>query len=402
MKLSPVNQKRWKRFHQNKRAFICLIIFSILTIISMGSEIVFNDKALMVKYKGDYYFPIVQDQIPAKTFGLEGDSEANYLTLQNQFNNSDNFVVMPLVPFSADTIDKIDTQELDKKINLIDQSYNKKANQIKTEKSDSATIKTLLFELNIEKNLKKGALEELKYHPLPPNLEQQHYLGTDSNGRDIFSRLSYGYRIAIGFALILLVINYSIGVSIGCLMGYVGGWFDLIVQRIIEVLSNVPFLYVIIIIAAIIREKGGTMGFWSLVGIYAFFGWMGMTWYMRTTTFKEKSREYILAARANGASNSRIIFSHILPNVMSLLVTFIPFSISGSIVGLTSLDYLGYGLPKGTPSWGELIKLGIELIHAPWIITSVVCIMSIVLFLINSVGEGVRDAFDPKQVSTYE
>jgi len=368
----------------------------------MGSEIVFNDKALMVKYKGDYYFPIVQDQIPAKTFGLEGDSEANYLTLQNQFNNSDNFVVMPLVPFSADTIDKIDTQELDKKINLIDQSYNKKANQIKTEKSDSATIKTLLFELNIEKNLKKGALEELKYHPLPPNLEQQHYLGTDSNGRDIFSRLSYGYRIAIGFALILLVINYSIGVSIGCLMGYVGGWFDLIVQRIIEVLSNVPFLYVIIIIAAIIREKGGTMGFWSLVGIYAFFGWMGMTWYMRTTTFKEKSREYILAARANGASNSRIIFSHILPNVMSLLVTFIPFSISGSIVGLTSLDYLGYGLPKGTPSWGELIKLGIELIHAPWIITSVVCIMSIVLFLINSVGEGVRDAFDPKQVSTYE
>ena len=402
MKLSPVNQKRWQRFHQNKRAFICLIIFFVLTMISMSAELFFNDQALIVKYKGDYYFPFIQDQIPAETFGLEGTSEADYLKLRSQFKDSDNFVIMTLVPFSADTIDNIDTQVLDKKIIAVDQLYDKKISSLSQKTSNSDKNKNLLFDLNIERNLKKGRLEELKYHPLPPNANQGHYLGTDSNGRDIFSRLTYGYRIAIGFALILLLINYSIGVSVGCLMGYVGGWFDLIVQRIIEVLSNVPFLYVIIIIAAIIREKGGTMGFWSLVGIYAFFGWMGMTWYMRTTTFKEKSREYILAARANGASNSRIIFSHILPNVMSLLVTFIPFSISGAIVGLTSLDYLGYGLPKGTPSWGELIKLGIELIHAPWIITSVVFTMSLVLFLINSVGEGVRDAFDPKQISTYE
>ena len=400
IKLSPINKKRWQRFRSNKRALICLYAFSIITLMSMSSEVFFNDKALIVKHQDQYYFPFIQNNIPAKTFGLDDEGEADYRQLQKLFLNSDNYVLMPIIPFSADTIDPIEIDQLEKKISLIDKLYDEKVQDL--HKTNNETTDKQKFDLNIQRNSEKSSIEQLKYHPLPPNSSNKHYLGTDSNGRDIFARLSYGYRIAIGFALILLIINYSIGVSVGCLMGYAGGWFDLIVQRVIEVLSNIPFLYVIIIIAAILREKGITMGFWSLVGIYAFFGWMGMTWYMRTTTFKEKSREYVLAARANGASDARIIFAHIIPNVVSLLVTFIPFSISGAIVGLTSLDYLGYGLPKGTPSWGELIKLGIELINAPWIITSVVCVMSLVLFLINSVGEGVRDAFDPKQISTYE
>jgi microcin C transport system permease protein len=242
----------------------------------------------------------------------------------------------------------------------------------------------------------------LKYHPLPPDIESEHYFGTDPSGRDIFARLLYGYRIAICFALVLLVVTYIIGVAVGCMMGYFGGLFDLIVQRKIEILSNVPFLYVIIILAAVLREHRMEMGFWTLVGIYAFFGWMGMTWYMRTITYKEKAREYIWAAKSIGASNTHIIFKHILPNVVSLLVTFIPFSVSGSIVGLTSLDYLGYGLPKGTPSWGELIRLGTEDMDSYWIVLSVVSAMIIVLFLINSVGEAVREAFDPKKISRYE
>ncbi|NQZ58577.1 MAG: ABC transporter permease subunit [Lentisphaeraceae bacterium] len=309
---------------------------------------------------------------------------------------------MPIIPYGAHYISPIDKAPLDKRIEQIDVLFKPHFEKLESQELSAEDLQKRKHDLNIKLTEKKGAIEKLNYHPLPPDFSTEHYMGTDTSGRDIFSRLMYGYRIAISFALILLLINYVIGVSIGCLMGYLGGVFDLVVQRVIEVISNVPFLYVIMIIGAVMRERKMEMGFWTLIGVYAMFGWMGMTWSMRTTTFTEKSREYILAARANGATNTRIIFNHILPNVVSLLVTFIPFSISGAIVGLTSLDYLGYGLPKGTPSWGELIKLGTEDMNSPWIVLSVVSAMILVLFLINSVGEAVREAFDPKKISTYE
>lgn len=400
--MNPINQQRWQRFSKNKMAMLSLKIFLALTMISLLSEVFFNDKALVVYYKGEMHFPFIQNAIPAKTFGLENESEANYLELQKAFRKKPedgNWLMMPFIPYHYRSITKIDTEPIDLQLKKTEDFYSK---QIKELQIDPVTNKEKIYQFKLTRNQALGKLDSQKYHPLPPSLTTKHFLGTDSTGRDILAQLSYGYRIAIAFAIILLIINYIIGIAIGCAMGYLGSWYDLLMQRVIEVLSNIPFLYIIIIIAAILRSHGFTMGFWALVGIYVSLGWMGMTWYMRTATLKEKSREYVLAARAAGASDTRIVFKHILPNVVSLLVTFAPFSISGSIIGLTSLDFLGYGLPKDYPSWGSLIKLGTDNIQAPWIITSIVCAMVLVLFLINAVGEGIRQAFDPKKISHFE
>ena len=225
----------------------------------------------------------------------------------------------------------------------------------------------------------------------------KHYLGTDMAGRDIFARLIYGFRIAILFSLLLLAVTYVIGVSLGATMGYLGGSFDLVFQRIIEILSNVPILYIIMIVASII-----TPNFWTLALLLAAFSWMGLTWYMRTETYRENTREYVLAARAIGASNSRIMFKHILPNSISILVTFFPFSVVSGITALTSLDYLGFGLPTPTPSWGELLQQGTSNLEYQWIAASAVAALSIVLTLVTFIGEAIREAFDPKKYSYYE
>jgi microcin C transport system permease protein len=235
------------------------------------------------------------------------------------------------------------------------------------------------------------------FPPYPPSFDNAHYLGTDITGRDILARLVYGFRLAMAFAVILLLCNYVIGIALGCAMGFWGGAFDLLFQRIIEIWSNVPFLYVIMIIASVIVPN-----FWTLVIAMVIFGWMGMTWYMRTSTYKEKAREYVMAARALGASNLRIVFQHILPNTISVIVTFIPFSVASGVTALTALDYLGFGLPPPTPSWGELLSQGTANLHAPWIVTSVVVAMTAVLLMVAYVGEAIREAFDPKQFTYYE
>ena len=201
----------------------------------------------------------------------------------------------------------------------------------------------------------------------------------------------------MGFALFLLISQYVIGVAVGCAMGYWGGVFDLFFQRIIEIWNNVPFLYVIMIVASIVVP-----GFWTLMLVMVIFGWTGMTWYMRTSTYKEKAREYVSAARALGASAPRVVFSHILPNTISIIVTFVPFSIAGGITSLTALDYLGFGLPPPTPSWGELLAQGTSNLETPWIVSSVVIAMVSVLLMVTYVGEAIREAFDPKQFTYYE
>jgi microcin C transport system permease protein len=285
--------------------------------------------------------------IPGSAFGLDYNYETNYRQLRLYFaeQNEGNWVVMPPIPY--------DPYENDLKLN--------------------------------------------DYPPFPPSLSDRHFFGTDTSGRDIAARLIYGFRIAIFFSLALLLANYTIGVAIGCAMGYWGGKFDLIFQRIIEIWSNVPILYVIIIIASIIVPS-----FAMLVLIMAFFGWMGMTWTMRTITYKERERDYVLASRALGAGNLRTIFKHILPNTISVIVTYVPFSISGGIVALTSLDYLGFGLPPPTPSWGELLQQGWSNLEAWWISASVVCAMLITLMTVTFVGEAIREAFDPKMHTIYE
>lgn len=347
MKLNPLTLKKIRRFKSIRRGYYSFIIFAVMIAVSLFAEVLINKRALIVSYEGEYFFPIYGDMIPGKIFGLGYDYETNYRHLQKRFESEEkgNWLLMPLVPYDAYEND----------------------------------------------------LREDEYPPFPPSLTHRHYLGTDTIGRDIAARLVYGFRIAIFFSLGLLLVNYTIGVSIGCAMGFWGGRFDLFFQRIIEIWSNVPFLYVIIIISSIIVPN-----FFLLILIMAFFGWIGITWTMRTVTYKEKEREYVLAAKAMGASNWRIIFRHIIPNTIAVIVTFAPFSVSGGIVALTSLDYLGFGLPPPTPSWGELLHQGWTNMGAWWISASVVFAMVLTLLTVTFIGEAIREAFDPKLHTTYE
>ncbi len=347
MKINPLTARKIQRFKSIKRGYFSFILFMLMLAASIFAELLVSNRALIVQYHGNLFFPTYGHMLPGTTFDLDYNYETNYRELAHKFKLEamGNWVLMPPVPFSA-----------------------------------------------FENDLKKDA-----YPPFPPSFAEKHYLGTDAVGRDIVARLVYGFRIAIFFSLILLAVNYGVGVSIGSAMGYWGGRFDLIFQRIIEIWSNVPFLYVIIIISSIVVPN-----FLMLILIMAIFGWIGITWTMRTVTYKERAREYVLAAKVLGASNSRIIFRHIIPNTIAIIVTYAPFSVSGGIVALTSLDYLGFGLPPPTPSWGELLKQGWANLDAWWIATSVIGAMVITLMIVTFIGEAVREAFDPKLHTTYE
>ncbi len=347
MTLNPLTIKKIRRFRSIRLGFYSFLIISAMIVLSLFAELLVNKRALVVRYEGNTYFPTYGHMIPGKVFGLDYDYETDYRELSARFKakGGGNWVVMPPVPYDA---------------------YE---NDLRTD----------------------------EFPPFPPSLQTRHFLGTDTVGRDILARLVYGFRIAIFFSLGLLFVNYTIGVSIGSAMGYWGGKFDLVFQRIIEIWSNIPFLYIIIIVSSIMVPS-----FFMLILIMAFFGWIGMTWTMRTVTYKERAREYVLAARALGASDTRIIFRHIIPNTIAVIVTFAPFSVSGGIVALTSLDYLGFGLPPPTPSWGELLQQGWANLEAWWIVGSVVLAMIVTLVTVTFVGEAVREAFDPKMHTVYE
>ncbi|MGK0500374.1 MAG: microcin C transport system permease protein [Oceanicoccus sp.] len=345
IKLNPITLKQWRRFKSIRRGYWSAIIFASLLLLTVFLELFVSNRALIVSYEGELYFPSYGAIIPGEKFGLNYQYETNYRDLKQSFKGTDNWLLLPPIPYEP-----------------------------------------------LENHFIEG-----EFPPYAPSLEHRHYLGTDNTGRDIAARLIHGFRIAIWFSLLLLFFNYLIGVSVGSLMGFMGGKFDLFFQRIIEIWSNIPFLYVIMIIASIVVP-----GFWTLIGVMIIFGWMSMTWYMRTATYKENSRDYVMAARAIGATNTRIIFRHIMPNTISIMVTFIPFSIASGITALTALDYLGFGLPPPTPSWGELLKQGTDNLDAPWIIASVVTGMTLVLVMVTYIGEAIREAFDPKKFTTYE
>ncbi len=347
LRLNPLTVKKIRRFKSIKRGYYSLVVLVLMIAVSLGAELLVNKRALVVSYNGRLFFPTYGAMIPGRTFGLDYDYETNYRQLKKIFAAQDqgNWVLLPPIPY--------DPYEND--------------------------------------------LRPDDYPPFPPSLASRHFLGTDAVGRDVAARLIYGFRIAIFFSLGLLVINYAIGVAVGCAMGYWGGLFDLFFQRLIEIWSNVPFLYVIIIISSIVVPT-----FWILILIMAMFGWMGMTWTMRTMTYKEKARDYVLAARALGAGDLRIIFKHVIPNTVAVIVTFAPFSISGGIVALTSLDYLGFGLPPPTPSWGELLQQGWTNLDSWWISAAVVAAMTVTLLTVTFIGEAIREAFDPKMHTIYE
>ena len=345
--LSPLAKKRWQRFNSLKRGYYSAVILVTLLVLSGAAELISNHRALVVKYDGEWFFPVYSQQISGKTFGLDYSYEANYKDLKKQFERegSDNWVLMPPVPFGPLEIDVI----------------------------------------------------EGDFPPHAPSSELKHYLGTDTSGRDVLSRMIYGFRVSIIFSLLLLLTNYTIGITLGCIMGFWGGWFDLLFQRVIEIWSNVPVLYVLIIVGSVITPSIGV-----LVILLSIFGWTGMTWYMRTATYKESARDYVMAAKAMGASPARIIFKHILPNTVSTIDTFVPFAVAGGITTLTALDFLGYGLPAPTPSWGELLKQGTDNLESSWIVLSVVGGMTFILMLVAYIGEAIRDAYDPRKFAYYE
>lgn len=347
MKIAPLTLKKIRRFRSIKRGYYSLLLFGVMLFLAIFAEVWINNRALVVYYDGQWHFPIYGALIPGTIFDFEYAYETNYRDLQKRLEqeDSEDFVIMPLVPYNA-------------------------------------------YEMDLRNN---------EFPPFPPSFETRHFLGTDAIGRDLVARLVYGFRVCIAYALSLLVLTFVIGIAIGCLMGYWGGKFDLFFQRLIEIWSAIPFLYIIMIIASIVEPN-----LVMLVVISVVFGWMGMTWYMRTTTYKEKARDYVMAAKALGASNARIIFHHILPNAISLIVTFVPFSVAAGISGLTALDFLGFGLPPPTPSWGELLQQGTTNLQALWIISSIVTALVVVLVSITFIGEAVREGFDPKMHTTFE
>jgi len=349
--ISPRLRRRFERFYAIKRGYYSLWAICLLLAFSLVAELWVNNRAIFVSYNGSWYFPTYTAMIPGKTFGLDYEHETDYRELQKKMradakqDKATGWVLMPLVPHGP---------------------------------------------------LATSSREE-GYAPYPPSIKYQNYFGTDSTGRDVLARLIYGFRTAMIFSMVLMFFSYVIGIAVGCMMGFFGGWFDLIMQRVVEIWSNVPFLYVVMIVSSIIIPS-----FWMLLAIMVFFGWQGMTYYMRAQTYQERARLYVLSAKSLGASPFRIIIKHILPNSLSIIVTFVPFAIAGGISSLTALDYLGFGLPPPTPSWGELLDQGVSNLDAWWIATSVVVMLVLVLTMVTFVGEAVREAFDPKKFSVYE
>ena len=334
-------RKRWNRFKSLKRGYYSLIILLSLYVISFFLPLIINNRALIVKYDGEIYFPIITGYVPGKTFGQDVPGEARYRNLKKEFENEDgNWVLMPVYPYSP--------------------------------------FEDITYEGN-------------KMYQ-PPSRE--HWLGTDNTGRDVFARLCYAFNISISFALVLTIINYVFGILIGGAMGYFGGRFDLFFQRLIEIWSSLPMLFVIIIISSIIKPS-----FFLLIGIYTLVNWISMTYLMRAEFYREKARAYVAAALSMGQTDFKVMFKHILPNSLVPIITYFPFSVVAGISALVGLDYLGFGLPPPTPSWGQMLDIGLQNITKWWMVFSPVAAQFFTLLSIVFIGEGVREAFDPKVYS---
>ena len=357
---NPLTLKKLQRFRSIKRGYwsFCLLMGAFLA--SLFAELLVNNRALVVKYNGSFYFPTYSGFKSGKSFGMEKnrdgqayDFEVDYRELKAHFKvqGKGNWVLLPPVPYDP-----------------------------------------------VENDFREGL-----DHPSPPDSGGGHYLGTDKTGRDVLARLLYGFRIAMVFAMVFMLMVYGIGVVVGCAMGYFGGKVDLLGQRLVEIWSNIPFLYMVIILISILPAGLPT---WvrvaGLLFIMVAFSWTGMTYYMRTAVYREKARDYVAAAQLLGASTTRIIFSHLLPNTISTMVTFMPFTMAMAISSLTALDFLGFGLPPPTPSWGELLAQGTDNLHASWIVSSAFVAMVVVLTLVTFIGEAVREAFDPKKYTVYK
>jgi ABC-type microcin C transport system permease subunit YejE len=451
IKLDPITRRRFQRFRKIKRGYYSFLILAGAIVLSIFAPLLAESRALLVIYEGGIYFPTFQ-YLNMATFGQmpppgwsTADIETEYFRLQREWQaerflydreaekagddaqklaaldatypNRGNYVIMPPIPWDPYQSDFWYNEILNEIQALLMAGDRAGAERIArrdrlNELADliaSGEIDAVLADRTRSPTgtlvglARSGTMPSLSHlgvvPPNPPDGSRRHYLGTDSQGRDVASRLLYGFRISIFFALFLVFIGQAIGTLIGSLQGYLGGRFDILSQRFIEILVSIPFLYVVIILAALL-----TPSFWLLVGIMALFQWISITFYMRTEMYREKTREYCLAARSYGASHWRIIFRHLLPNCLTPLVTFTPFAIVGAIFALTGLDYLGYGLPAPTPSWGQLLDQALlpENRDKLWLTLAPFGAIAVTLILVVFIGESVREAFDPKQYAKYE
>lgn len=326
------------KYIKNKRSKVALFFLMFIMILSLFAEFIANDKPILLKYQGEYYFPVFKVYTDAR-FGGDFPTEANY---KDEFikNNieEDGFMIMPLIEFSYNTVD---------------------------------------FELN---------------EPFPAAPSSRHLLGTDEEGRDILARLLYGIRLSMIFAVLLTVLSSVLGIFFGAIQGYFGGKVDILLQRFIEVWESMPQLFALIIIASVFKPT-----FFTLLVILLLFSWTELTGMVRAEFLRARNFEYVKAAKALGVSNFRIIWRHILPNAMVVIVTFVPFILAGGIVALTALDFLGLGLGYEYPSLGDLVRQGKDNLQAPWIGLSIFFVLSLLLTALIFIGEGVRDAMDKRR-----
>ncbi len=338
MNFSPIAQRRWKTFKSNRRGWWSLWIFLIIFVLSLFAEFIANDKPFLVQYDGNWYFPTFVEYTET-TFGGDFDTEAEYRD-----------------PFVAELIEEKGKMYWP----IIRYSYD-----------------TVNYDLPVPA-------------PAPPS--RDNLLGSDDQARDVLARIIYGFRVSVLFGLTLTFFSSIIGVAVGAIQGYVGGWVDLLGQRFIEIWAGLPMLYLLIILASIVEPN-----FWWLLGIMLLFSWMSLVSVVRAEVLRARNLDYVKAANALGVNRWKILLRHVLPNAMVATLTMMPFILNGSIATLTSLDFLGFGLPPGSASLGELLAQGKQNLHAPWLGVSAFLVLAIMLSLLIFIGEGVRDAFDPRK-----
>ena len=367
--LSPLNQRRWRNFTRNRRAYWSLIIFSILFGISLFSEFLANDKPILVSYRGELYTPVF-NFYPETTFGGDLGIEAQY-----QYEDVECLIRTGGIEACYEDPEGV----------MAEARETGRVNGVEVE--EGWLLWPLIpYRYDTVVDIRGAA-------PSAPTAE--NWLGTDDTKRDVVARVLYGFRLSILFTLIVTVCASIIGIIAGALQGYFGGWLDLIFQRLLEIWSSTPSLYVIIIMFAIFGRS-----FWMLVFLSILFGWPALVGVVRAEFLRARNFEYVRAARALGVSNTTIMFRHMLPNAMVATVTLLPFIITGTIGGLASLDFLGYGLPSSAPSLGELTLQAKQNLQAPWLAFTAFFTFAIMLSLLVFIFEGVRDAFDPRK--TFE
>ena len=338
IRITPLNARRIENFKANRRGYWSLWIFIAVFFVTLFAEFLANDKPLLVRYDGAFYTPVFVAYAET-AFGGDFETEAEYADPEVQeLIEEKGWILWPLIPYSFDTI---------------------------------------VFDLP-------------RPAPSPPTL--RNWLGTDDQGRDVVARLIYGFRISVLFGLVLTIVSSMVGIAAGAWQGYSGGWTDLLFQRFMEIWSSMPQLFMLIILASFIEPN-----FWILMIFLLLFSWMGLVGVVRAEFLRGRNYTYVMAARALGVSDRKIMFKHILPNAMVATVTLMPFILTGSITSLTALDFLGFGLPPGSPSLGELLNQGKANLQAPWLGISAFLILAVMLSLLIFIGEAVRDAFDPRK-----